>query len=132
MRETFGSKDTTTLNSISNLASVLRELGRHDEALALFDELMQSASETMTPDNFQLAWFHYVHGRALDAAGRTERAEAELTRGFEDLVRTLGPAHDMTQRAGRYYADFLDRFDKSERANAVRETLEATGSLPQK
>lgn len=132
LRETFGSKDTLTLNSISNLASVLRELGRHDEALALFDELMQSASETMTPDNFQLAWFHYVHGRALDDAGKPERAEQEMARGFDDLMRTLGPAHDMTQRAGRYYADFLDRFDQGERANAVRETLEATNSPPRK
>jgi tetratricopeptide (TPR) repeat protein len=78
---------------MNNLASVLREQGRLDEAEPLLREALALRIQVYGPDHPRVAVSHYNLGRLLHAGGRTDEGITHLRMTLDIDRRAYGPLH---------------------------------------
>jgi eukaryotic-like serine/threonine-protein kinase len=89
---------------INNLSSIKRELGRLDEALALADQAVIGARESMPP--VFLGRFQMSRARVLDRMGRHAEATETMEEAYRLLVELIGPDSDWAVEAATELAEF--------------------------
>lgn len=77
----------------NNMALALHALGRHDEALANYEQAREIWTRTLGPEHPDMATLHSNVGASYYAQGQLERARERMWRGYEIRVEALGPAH---------------------------------------
>jgi len=88
-----------------NLAMVLTDLGRPDEAERVGREALQAAIDLHGEHGWYTANVRGPYARALGAIGRFEEAEAEMLEAHRVLLDQLGEKHERTQRVIGYLID---------------------------
>ncbi len=93
--------------SLSNLATVLRDQGHYDLARPLYERAMGTFEKTVGPDHPGLAWTLTNFGLLESAEGHEEKAEALLRRGLSIREKTFGPNHPEVALSLDHYAVLL-------------------------
>ena len=70
----LGPRHPSTLNSIYNLASLLKEMGRVEEAIPLFREELEGKRKVNGKKDGDTLEAAYYLAKVLDESGRTEEA----------------------------------------------------------
>ena len=89
---------------IHNLSSIKRELGHLEEALALADQAVVGARESMPP--VFLGRFQMSRARVLDRMGRYAEATGTMEEAYLLLVELMGPSSDWAVQAATELAEF--------------------------
>ncbi len=122
-RRVLGDDHWQTLNSKSNLALLLVDLGNAVEAEQLAGEAVVAARETLGAEH----WFHGVflgkQGRALAALERFDDGESALLAAHGILQTAVGDEHEQTKRVVGYLAVLYDAWGKPEKAAEWRAKL---------
>ena len=124
-RRRLGDDHPQVANGLAVLGSVLRRLGRLDEAIERFEESAQVAERSMPAG--QPARAHPLHalGEVLLEAGRAGEAEPVLRRALEIRQQTLPPGNRFVARTRRALGTCLLRLGRaSEAAIFLRSALE--------
>ena len=95
---TQGADHPSTLIAANNVANVLLDLGRPDDAEPVAAETVAIAKERL-PDGYWLVGaFQTNHARALIELGRLDEADAVLRDAHQRLEQALGADHDRVHR----------------------------------
>jgi tetratricopeptide (TPR) repeat protein len=112
-----GAPDGDRLNAEMELAEILRQKSRLDEASALV--LKARERYAGKGESAGLARTTLLVGRIRTAQGRMEEAERELTRATELHERVFGSTNELTLVAKSALADTYVIMDKAERAEPI-------------
>jgi eukaryotic-like serine/threonine-protein kinase len=103
------------------LADVLIEIGRHEEATVLIEEATRVFEDLLGPDHLDVSGAMLVRAKAYAAAGRYDEALGDLERGLAIRAGVLGDdSHKLADLLIALADLHLDR-DEAERALAVAE-----------
>lgn len=119
-RERYGAGDVRALGTQYNLAKALRDAGKLDEALANYEALVESASSSLSKDDWRLGLFRCGMGVSLLSVHKYPEAEAALLEAHTDLARLLGPKHQHTRNTRRCLFDLYTAWGKPEKAESWR------------
>jgi eukaryotic-like serine/threonine-protein kinase len=121
----LGPDHPDTLNSEFELADYYNQLGKNDEAVKLFRDLLEREPRVLPPDNENLLYTPLRLGSALLEKEQIAEAEAMLRAGIEACKNKLGPTHHHTFCGQVRLANVLAAKDCKEEALALqRETYE--------
>ena len=104
--ESLGPEHAYVAESLSNLATVLRDQGPRF-ARPLYERAMGTFEKTVGPDHPGLAWTLTNFGLLESAEGHEEKAEALLRRGLSIREKTFGPNHPEVALSLDHYAGLL-------------------------
>ena len=119
-REQNGDTDLGTLASINNLAIDLREIGKLEEAEALFRELVSGRQQVLEPDDFHI-------GRALGGLAMTLELAGKLEEALDYSQQTL--AHRLAHEGPNAWLTNRERLDLARILYKLGRDLEATDLL---
>ena len=88
-------KDTTDVGTLAGVADALRNAGRYEDAIALYERLTEATQ--MSAAWFNLGVCHERRGLTLRLAGRRDEARAAYARAVVALARSVDEAPDMPQ-----------------------------------
>ncbi len=91
-----GPDHPSTLLAANNLARVYSQLGDHDRALAMFDELLPRTRAALPAGHPYQILFRAGYGKVLAAAGRIDEGRRELGIAVESMRHTFGEDHPQT------------------------------------
>ena len=114
--ESFG-ESPEAATALNNLASVLRDMGRLDEAEALFGQALEIDNRVLGPDHPSVSNRLNNLASVLRDRGRLEEAEALFRQALEIDNRVLGPDHPSVSNRLNNLASVLrdtGRFDEAE------------------
>jgi tetratricopeptide (TPR) repeat protein len=89
--------DPDTLNSMNNLATVLRKAGRWDESYELLADAAKAARRSLPPDSVLTGGIISNYGVTLIEIGRYPEAERALLEAGNIFERALGPDHRLVK-----------------------------------
>jgi eukaryotic-like serine/threonine-protein kinase len=122
-RRTAGEAHTTTLTLMNNLAGVLRDQGRYQEAEPWYREVLRLRRIHQPEEIFPIVYAEYGLGRVLLETGRPREAEP--------LLRSVAAAFPVSDERGRLGREHLAqalvelrRFDEAE--GTLRDLLEGS------
>ncbi len=96
-RRESGSQDSTTLHLLHNLSQAMGALGRHEEAIALAESVVQMAGDATGPaERRDLLSMKHGLGKLLAEHGDAARAEDILRETLSGLVAERGGDHPDT------------------------------------
>lgn len=98
-KDTAGENDPRTMEAKHNLASVLTDRGKHEDAEFLFRSLLETEMAVLGPDAKQTLETLNNLGYDLDWQGRLPEAISYYERALEGNTRILGPNHIDTLHA---------------------------------
>ena len=146
-RRIFGDEHLETLDSMSLLATALRDSGKYQEARATVEELIRTRSRLYTNDEYAIQRLSLILGTVLFALGELSSAKILEEGVLESFDRMSGIDSDAsltaarhlsnTLRASRDYrslADIEQRILDSlrrTRGESHRDTVQAMGRLAQ-
>ena len=119
MRATLGNRHPSTLNTISNLGSLLQDQGKLDEAGVLLREALEAKRATLGdrhPDT--LASINNL-GRLLHDQGRLGEAETLLLEAHDGCAATLAEGQRTRLRSQAWLADVRRAQGRIESARAL-------------
>ncbi len=96
---------------LNNLANLLQDMGRHDEAEPLFRQALEIDEKTIGTQHPEYAMHLGNLAGLLRAMGRTDEAEPLYVEALEIFRAKLGPDHPNTKKVEANYADFLAERD---------------------
>ncbi|MCA8959073.1 MAG: serine/threonine protein kinase [Planctomycetes bacterium] len=96
-RRAHGENHVDTIGASAQLASLLEEQGKYEEAIPLLEESLQRLVD-LGPDQPLIITVRPALARAYADAGRYDEAEAELRKALDVSRRTLGWDHSVTIR----------------------------------
>jgi tetratricopeptide (TPR) repeat protein len=111
-----GAADPEVWPSMNNLAMILTDLDRLEEADAMFTELLGLCSAMVPETHYALALFRNNHGATLTAMGRHDAARAALDASHPVLEGFFGSDHERTRRS----RDRMTELDRASNATAGR------------
>jgi tetratricopeptide (TPR) repeat protein len=120
---TLGSEHPFTLNSRNNLAIVLKELGRLEEAEAEHRTVLEASTRILGPEHPSTLTSRNNHALVLKELGRLEEAEAEHRTVLEASTQVLGPEHPSTLTSRSNHALGLKDLGRLEEAEAEHRTV---------
>ncbi|WP_436535889.1 tetratricopeptide repeat protein [Actinoplanes sp. HUAS TT8] len=106
--ELLGPTHPDTLLSQEGLAFALKSLGDEDAARALLDEVRDHQEQVLDPDNPDLLFKPFYEAVERLDSGDGDALD-ELTRRFEDLLRTFGGGHRYVQLAAQALAFYRQK-----------------------
>lgn len=118
-RSALGSSDPETLIAVNDLANVLMEQGRVDEAQQLYDETLRVRRESLGPDHPDTISSINNLAEVYLTRREPERAEALYREAIERGGRTLGPDHPDQIASLTNLATALAWQDRDEEAEAI-------------
>ena len=86
---------------MGHLARAIDELGRHEEALGLYDHTLELFEAAYEPGSWRIAHTLIGRGLSLLALGRSLEAQADIEAGHEVLAGTFAPDDGRVLRAVR-------------------------------
>ena len=89
----LGDQHYTVAFNRNNLANLLSDIGRRDEAVNLRSQALKTALPALGPDHPSVAAIELSQGYDLIGLGRCEEAEAEIARAGTAYTASLGPEH---------------------------------------
>ncbi len=123
-RRVLGDDHPDTLVSIHNIkGSLLRELGRLEEAEALGAEAVDRARRSLSAGHWRTGVHLHSYGRTLTKLARHEDAEQALLEAQGILSASLGAEHQLTMKAVNALADLYDAWGKPDKAAEWRAKL---------
>jgi tetratricopeptide (TPR) repeat protein len=118
-RRALGARHPQTASTEANLAGLLVNAGRHDEAVRDAGEALSIFQETLGPDHPRCAITAMMLATALEAKGQTAQAEKLYRMAVAIDERAYGPRHPQTLADMRTLADFLKAIGKQQEAEAL-------------
>lgn len=100
-RQVHGTDSLMTLQIQSNYADLLRQLGEPQAAAASQREVIALAQQSLSSTHPLQGRFRLRLGHAELELGNTQAAAEQLSDGFDQLTRHLGPDHPDTIAAGQ-------------------------------
>lgn len=94
-----GAVDAELWPSMNNLAMILTDLGRYDEADAMYTELLGLCAAAVPETHYILALFRNNHAACLTAMGRLDDARAALEASHPVIEGFFGADHERTRRS---------------------------------
>jgi tetratricopeptide (TPR) repeat protein len=112
-RRVLGVRHPETATTEANLAGLLVNADRNDEAIHAATDALSIFQETLGPDHPRCAVTASMLAYALDATGRRALAEKMYRMALAIDERAYGPGHPQTQADARALAEFLRRVGKA-------------------
>jgi len=109
----------------SNLASVLKSLARVDEAEAAYRASLGAIEASMGREYWVYGQVEYNYGVLLRDAGRFAAAEPLIVRGYQLLLKGLGPANGRTRQAAEGAGELYERWGRPAQAAEYRKLASA-------
>jgi serine/threonine-protein kinase len=100
--------------ALVDLADLLVQAGKHDEALDTSIEALETIREGLADGTWEVARAESILGSALVALGQYEDAEGVLLRSYEVLKTSRGPASAETQAALRSIVTLYELLERPE------------------
>jgi tetratricopeptide (TPR) repeat protein len=92
-----------TARAVINLARIVAQLGKGDEAEALFARGFAIQARVLTPGVYDFAYAHELHGTALLELGHPAAASAELADAYARMLKLRGEASgDATEALAKW------------------------------
>ena len=92
-RAAVASPDFAVTTSLSNLAPLYEDAGRHDEALRTIDESLGILGKILEGDHLRVAGNLTTRGRVLSSLGQVERARRSFSDAVAMVERLKGNQH---------------------------------------
>jgi serine/threonine protein kinase len=121
--EGLGPEATQTLDAVDNLATVLTQRQRLDEAATLFGSVIDARTRTLGPEHPDTLKAMSNLGTLHDRAGRYQEAHDLHARVLEARRRTLGTGHEQTLATMNNLANALDNLGRTAEAAAMFERV---------
>jgi len=103
-----------TLLVKESLAKVLRQRGEYEESVALFEELLETASLQRNAPSHRYMRFRYEYGLCLLELERLPEAEDQLTIAWELALAEFGETHEETRAIARKLVELYKLFEEPE------------------
>jgi eukaryotic-like serine/threonine-protein kinase len=124
-RRSGGLTNTSTLNAMSGLASLLLRLGKYPEAEKLLREIIGAQRRTLGPAHEATLHSLRLLSATLQGEGKLKEAEISQREALEADQRSLGREHTETVFSMNELANILDREGRvAEAEKLYREALE--------
>ena len=94
--DTLGPDHPSTLASRNNLAGAYRDAGRLDDAIPLYEQILEDSTRILGPDHPDTLISRNNLASAYQDAGRLDDAIALFEQTLQDSTRVLGPEHPDT------------------------------------
>jgi tetratricopeptide (TPR) repeat protein/predicted Ser/Thr protein kinase len=121
---TLDADDASVETARSNLLGQLRDSGRHEEALALADQVLARRLQRDGARHPRTLSTRHNRASVLQAMGRLDDAVAEATAVLDARSQVLGRAHSATQTTAQVLANMhLERAELDRAEPLVRESL---------
>ncbi len=120
-RKTVGESDPNTLIAMNNLARALSALGATEDALALFQDVVDHAAEILPQQHWLLAVFRGYFGECLMTKPDFPAAEPMLLSAHEALAASLGADHERAVRVADHLIQLYEQWGKPEQASQWRD-----------
>ncbi|MCC5824196.1 MAG: serine/threonine-protein kinase [Phycisphaerales bacterium] len=117
--ERLGADAPVTLDAVDNLASVLTQRQRLDEAAPLFESVIEIRTRTLGPDHPDTLKAMSNLGALHDRAGRAREAHDLHAAVLSARRRTLGENHEQTLASMNNLANALDDLGRIDEAAAL-------------
>ena len=124
-RRGYGEAHERTAHALMGLASVLSAEGRHAEALPLVREAQRIRKASLGEEHWRTAQADVAVGANLVALGRISEGEPLIVWGYERLADLRGLDAAETLRAAEAMVLLYDALGDSEKAAAIRASLES-------
>jgi len=129
-RQRAAGRSPSLAESLDDLAGVLSDLGKYEDARTLARESLQVQMETLDPDHPEVAVTLQILGAIDWEQGRLEEAEASWTRCLEIREKALGPETVEVAQIRNSLGDlFLAQGKHSEAESMFERALEIRGRL---
>lgn len=116
-KRVLGDEHPDTLAAMGNLANVLAQDGRHQEAIKLYEQALQGTTSLFGRDSFEASHDRYNLASSLFGIGKLAEAETEL-RGVRETLRDM-PRHPHALDVSNMLARVLHARGKSEEAEKL-------------
>ncbi len=120
-KKTVGESDPNTLIAMNNLARTLSALGATQDALELFQNVVDAAGEILPEQHWLLAVFRGYYGECLLTKPDLPAAETMLLSAHKALAASLGADHERTVRVADHLAQLYEQWNKPEQASQWRD-----------
>ena len=117
--DTLGPDHPSTLASRNNLAGAYRDAGRLDEAIALYEQILEDRTRILGPEHPDTLLSRNNLAYTYQDAGRLDEAIALYEQTLEDRTRILGPHHPNTLTSRNNLASAYLAVGRSEEARKL-------------
>jgi tetratricopeptide (TPR) repeat protein len=119
-RRHYGVETLDTLMRLYNLADVVRQRGRHADAVPRFEEIVHVGSRSLAPGHWLVWYARCALGECLTALNRFEDAERHLLAARADCRRDGGDVCDYAAAVEERLVLLYEAWGKPDRAESHR------------